>query len=244
MEKLHGAGGDPIRERGWRVGRAARGQSGGRHDDEQNPSSVDRSAPGPYTPAPMSRTSAVSGPATPRARAPHIASRGLRRRVPFAALVACLLMAPAAAPGIAAQEIGSGDGVRFGITAGGISTIGFAVEFFHDHHSLDLTVGTWSFRDLSVALVAKEYFGAGSMHPFVGAGLWVVAAAPRGERLGLAAVLHAPVGVDWRAAGRHSLGLAMHVNRALGVRRTDPEDDLPLNRRLVPLPGVYYRWTR
>jgi len=44
--------------------------------------------------------------------------------------------------------------------------------------------------------------------------------------------------------GGHSLGLTMNVNRALAVRRTDPGDQLPLNRRLVPLPGVYYRWTR
>jgi hypothetical protein len=26
------------------------------------------------------------------------------------------------------------------------------------------------------------------------------------------------------------------------VRRTDPEDDTPLNRRLVPIPGISYRW--
>jgi hypothetical protein len=57
-------------------------------------------------------------------------------------------------------------------------------------------------------------------------------------------VLHAPVGLDWQAFDGHFLGAAMNVNRALWVRRTDPADDLPLNRRLVPLPGVYYRWGR
>ncbi len=170
-----------------------------------------------------------------------------RRPLARAVLISCLallLLAPGPSSRLAAQQIGSGDGVRFGITAGGISTVGFAIEFFHDHHSLDITVGTWSFRDVSVSVVGKEYLGAGALHPFVGGGLWVVAAAPPGERLGLAAVLRAPIGVDWRAVGRHSLGLTMNVNRALAVRRTDPEDQLPLNRRLVPLPGVYYRWTR
>jgi hypothetical protein len=33
------------------------------------------------------------------------------------------------------------------------------------------------------------------------------------------------------------------VNRALAVRRTDPDDDLPPNGRIVPLPEVYYRFT-
>ena len=38
--------------------------------------------------------------------------------------------------------------------------------------------------------------------------------------------------------------MTFNVNRALAVRRTDPADDLPLNGRLIPLPGVYYRWKR
>ena len=64
------------------------------------------------------------------------------------------------------------------------------------------------------------------------------------ERVGLAAVLTLPVGVDWRVVSRHYAGLAINVNRGLWVRRTDPRDDLPLNDRLVPLPGAYYRWSR
>jgi hypothetical protein len=80
----------------------------------------------------------------------------------------------------------------------------------------------------------------------VGGGLWLVGAAPvqEEEQFGLAVVLRAPVGVDWRAVGEHYVGASINVNRALWARRTDPEDDLPLNRRLVPLPGVYYRWSR
>lgn len=143
-----------------------------------------------------------------------------------------------------AQTIGSGSGMRFGVSFGGISTVGLTVEFFDDHHSLDLTVGTWSFRDISLSVVAKQYLGGGSLKPFVGAGLWVVVAAPPDERLGFAAVLRAPVGVDWQVQGDHALGAALNVNRGLFVRRTDPEDDLPLNKRLVPLPEVYYRLSR
>jgi len=48
--------------------------------------------------------------------------------------------------------------------------------------------------------------------------------------------------VDTQILRDHNLGAAMNINRALWVRRTDPDDDTPLNRRVVPLPGVYYRW--
>lgn len=161
-----------------------------------------------------------------------------RRFLPLVLATALVL------PGsLAAQGSGAGTGVRMGITFGGISTVGVNIEYFDGTRSLELTFGTWTFRDLSVSAVVKEYFGAGSLHPFVGAGLWAVAAKPPGERLGTALVLRAPVGADWRVAGRHYLGLSLNVNRALWVRRTDPEDDLPLNERLVLLPEAYYRWT-
>jgi hypothetical protein len=143
-----------------------------------------------------------------------------------------------------AQGARAGDGVRVGVTLGGISTVGLALEYFHGHRSIDLNIGTWSFRDVSASLVVKEYFGAADALPFVGAGIWLVAAKPPGERAGLAAVLHAPVGVDWHVGADHYLGFALNVNRGIAVRRSDPEDDLPLNRRIVPLPGVYYRWSR
>jgi hypothetical protein len=157
---------------------------------------------------------------------------------------ALLVTASFAAAGPAsAQRIGDGEGGRLGLTFGGISTIGFSVEYFDGHRSLDLTVGTWSFRDVSASVVVKQYFGSSDLMPFVGGGLWLVGASPSGERTGFAAVLQAPIGLDWRATGRHYLGFNLNVNRALWVRRTDPEDDLPLNRRLVPLPGFYYRWS-
>lgn len=163
----------------------------------------------------------------------------------FVGAVALALALMAAPPHpLAAQGTGTGSKVRVGVTFGGISTVGLSVELVNENTSLDLTVGTWSFRDLSVSAVVRQYFGTGDLLPFVGGGLWMVLAKPGapGERTGFAAVLHAPVGLDWQAVDDNYLGLQMAVNRGLWVRRTDPEDDLPLNRRLVPLPGVYYRW--
>ncbi|HSW28019.1 MAG TPA: hypothetical protein VLH75_00880 [Longimicrobiales bacterium] len=169
----------------------------------------------------------------------------LPRTAPGLRAVATLLalFSGVAAP-LAAQGTGTGSAVRVGVGFGGISTVGLTVEYVHEHSALELTLGTWSFRDLSVSVVGKQYLGAGDLLPFVGGGLWLVAARPPGERTGVAAVLQAPVGVDWQAADGSYVGVTLNVNRALAVRRTDPQDELPLNRRLVPLPGVYYRWKR
>ena len=191
----------------------------------------ERTAPCAYTPAPMCR---AHRPPAPRIKWHARAAT---------CLAACLVALVAPTSG-SAQGTGTGDGVRVGVTFGGISTVGISVEYFHDQHSVDLSVGTWSFRDLSAAFTLREYFGASYLHPFVGGGLWVVLARPPSERTGAAVVLQAPVGLDWRVEDRHYIGGVVNVNRALWVRRTDPEDDLPLNRRLVPLPGVYYRWSR
>lgn len=168
--------------------------------------------------------------------------RPLLRALSATVLVVAALLTTA--PSATAQGRGTGSRVRVGVTFGGIATVGLSVEYVDEYRSLDLTVGTWSFRDLSAAIVVRQYFGAGELLPFVGGGLWLVAAHPAGERTGFAAVLHAPVGLDWQALDDHYLGLQMNVNRALWVRRTDPEDDMPLNKRLVPLPAVYYRWGR
>jgi hypothetical protein len=162
------------------------------------------------------------------------------RSITIVALAAALTSAPALSQGPKA-----GSGARFGITVGGISTVGVVFEYYKNARGLELGFGTWSFRDLSVSAVAKQYFGAGAAQPFLGAGLWAIAAAPSGdERLGIALVLRAPIGVDWGLTDDHSLGAALSVNRGLAVRRSDPEDDLPLNKRLVPLPELYYRFTR
>lgn len=145
---------------------------------------------------------------------------------------------------LSAQGSGAGEGVRLGVFLGGISTFGVSIELFDDTHAVEVSVGTWSFRDLALSTVYKEYLGAGRLRPFVGGGLWAVAAWPPEERTGLALVLRAPIGADWSFRGDHALGAALNVDRGLWVRRSDPEDDLPMNRRLVPLPEVYYRLTR
>ncbi len=163
----------------------------------------------------------------------------MRRLARLTALILASAYIPSAAR---CQSSTDDDGIRVGISVGGVSTVGLLLEYFDGNRSIDLTVGTWSFRDLSLSLVVKRYFGANAARPFVGVGLWVVAANPSDGRLGLAAVVRAPVGVDWNGAGGHSLGASVNVNRVLWVRRTDPEDDLPLSRRWVPLPGIYYRF--
>ena len=163
----------------------------------------------------------------------------MRRFALLTAPILALAYVPAAAR---CQSSTDDDGIRVGISVGGVSTVGLLLEYFDGNRSLDLTVGTWAFGDLSLSLVVKQYFGANAVRPFVGAGLWVVAANPPDGRLGLAAVLRAPVGVDWNVASVQSLGASINVSRAFWVRRTDPEDDLPLNRRWVPLPGIYYRF--
>lgn len=152
------------------------------------------------------------------------------------------LLAIAASPG-RAQGPDAGEGLRIGVSLGGISTFAIDVELFRDSQSIDFAVGTWSFRDLSLSAVVRQYFGAGSAKPVVGAGLWVVGA-PGDDRTGWALVLRAPVGVDWAMAEDHALGVFLNVNRALWVRRANPADQVPLNRRLVPLPELYYRYTR
>jgi hypothetical protein len=164
----------------------------------------------------------------------------MRALVAGTALLACLTTAP-----LAAQGKGAGDGLRVGLSLGGISTVGVTVEIFRNTHALEMGLGTWSFRDVSLSTVFKEYIGGRALRPFVGLGLWTVVAAPlmEYERTGFALVLRAPIGVDWAFVDDHALGLAINLNRGLAVRRSDPEDDLPLNRRIVPLPGIDYRFT-
>jgi len=165
---------------------------------------------------------------------------GGRRTLLLTFLIACAPAVPAGAQGSDA-----GDGVRIGVSFGGISTAAVVVELFDDTHAVELALGTWSFRDLSVSAVYKEYFGASRARPFVGGGLWAVVAWPSDpeERTGRALVLRAPIGVDWSFVDDHALGFALNVNRGIAVRRSDPLDQLPMNDRFVPLPEAYYRFT-
>lgn len=131
---------------------------------------------------------------------------------------------------------------RLGISVGGISTVGLIVEYLDGQGSLELNVGTWSFRDLSVSLVRRHYLGVADARPSVGIGLWGVLAFPPEERPSAALVLRAPIGVEWNTGNGHALTLDLNVNQGLWIRRSDPEDDTPMNRRLIPLPGAAYRW--
>jgi hypothetical protein len=153
-----------------------------------------------------------------------------------ATLLASLLARPLSA---AAQDE---DGWRFGVLFGGTSTVAVVVERMEGRRGLELAVGTWSFRNVSVSGVAKAYLGPSAFRPALGAGLWtVVGLTPaEGERGGAAVIARFPIGFDWRLAPGHFLGLDVSVNRALWIRRAD-FSDLPPSPRLVPVPGLSYR---
>lgn len=171
--------------------------------------------------------------------ASHLYCPPMRSLASVAAALLLLLIRPPAASG---QH---DDGVRVGVSLGGTSLVAVVVEVIDGGRALDLSVGTWSFRDLSVSLVGKGYLGSSALRPVVGAGLWTLVAWPRdAERGGAALVARFPVGFDWRASGAHYVDGELSLGRALWVRRSDPTDQTPLNRRLVPLPGISYRWLR
>lgn len=137
--------------------------------------------------------------------------------------------------------------LRLGFSFGGISFVGLLLEQRWGTRSVELNLGTWAFRDLSVSLVAKQYYGPGDFRPYSGVGLWgVLAAPPAGpeEQQGFALLLRAPVGVEWNLDAGHHVGADLALNRALRIRRKDPRDETPPSSRLVPLPGFHYRWKR
>ncbi|MFO8174059.1 MAG: hypothetical protein ACQET1_08345 [Gemmatimonadota bacterium] len=172
----------------------------------------------------------------------------MRTASPFRTGLLLLLLAVLPACGAQARTLqGSGpEDLRIGVSFGGISFIGFVMEYRWGNQALDLTVGTFGFRDLSVSLVGKQYFGPGDFRPFSGLGLWAMVAPHHGprEQTGVALVVRAPVGVDWNLGADHHLGASMGLNRALWIRRKDPLDDTPPTDRIIPLPGFYYRWRR
>lgn len=151
-------------------------------------------------------------------------------------------------PGLlgASREASGPEQLRIGISFGGISFMGFIVEYRWGHRSVELNAGTWSFRDLSVSVVGKQYFGPGDFRPFAGLGLWTVLAphGGPGERAGISLVARAPVGVEWNPDADHHFGAHLSLNRALWIRRKDPLDTTPPSDRIIPLPGFYYIWKR
>lgn len=160
--------------------------------------------------------------------------RGGARRARAAALAFLAGAGFAASPAAAAQY-------RFGVSAGGASTVALVAEYRWRHQGVEVQLGTWGFRDVSFSVTAKQYVGASAVEPFVGAGLWsIVALAEEGTGIGL--IARFPAGFDARFAGNHWAGAAVYLNRALALRRPDPEDLRPPRRAFVPLPEFSYRW--
>lgn len=153
-----------------------------------------------------------------------------------AAIVLLLLLSPL-------RGAGQDAAYRVGIALGGTGLVGLVLERVDERTGLEVTLSTWSFRDVGVSGVAKAYLGPSAFRPVLGAGFWIAFARPSdADRAGVAVLARFPVGFDWRAAPGHFLGLEMNVNRALWIQRADVTDELPANPRLVPIPGVYYRW--
>jgi hypothetical protein len=158
--------------------------------------------------------------------------------VTLSSLLILLLAAP-----LNAQNIDDDTRIRIGVTAGGIGSFGASIEFLWGSRSIDVNLSTFSFSEVSLAVTGKQYFGGGDLRPFLGVGLWGIAGSTgqEGEETGKALILRLPVGADWNFTGRHYLGGDLAVNVGLWIDRADPEDDTPVSRRPVPLPGFYYR---
>lgn len=137
------------------------------------------------------------------------------------------------------------EGVRVGVTLGSTSLVGITVEYRRRQWAGEFTVGSFSLRDLSGSLAVKRYFGERQLQPVLGLGLWGMGQAAD-EGRGHALIVRMPAAVDWQFVSSHALGLEIALNRAIHVRRMDPEDDTPPRDNLVPLPGFYYRfgWER
>jgi hypothetical protein len=133
-----------------------------------------------------------------------------------------------------------GDRIRVGVSLGGTGFLGLITEYQRRDWSAELIVGTLSFREVSVVLTGKHYLSTGNLRPAVGFGVWSLTAWTEDGR-GSAFLLRAPVAADWRFSDGHALGVEVGLNRALAVRRLDPEDDTPPSRAIVPFPGFYYR---
>ncbi len=174
--------------------------------------------------------------------------------VPLAAPLAVLLAAPLAAllaaplagllpAPLAAQSPADDMRVRIGVTAGGIGSIGASVEFLWGSRSIDVNLATLTFKEVSLAVTGKQYFGRGDLRPFLGVGLLGIAGSTglEGEQTGKVLILRLPVEGDWNFTGRHHFGGSLAVNSGLWIDRADPDDDSPVERRPVPFPGLYYR---
>jgi hypothetical protein len=168
---------------------------------------------------------------------------------PSSAIVTAFLGFALLTPALSATPVPAGpdpEEVRIGLSFGGISFTGFILEYRWGDRSMELNIGTWSFRDLSLSVVGKHYFGPGDFRPSAGLGLWAVVAPTTedGQRTGVAILARAPVGVEWNVDADHHFGAHISLNRGLWIRRKDPREELPPSPHVVPLPGFYYLWNR
>ncbi len=177
-----------------------------------------------------------------RTRAVREGSNGFARRVALLLALSYALAGLLVSP-LAAQSTATDTQLRIGVTAGGVGSIGASVELLWGSTSIDVNLATFSFREVSLAVTGKQYFGGGDMRPFVGVGLWGIAGSTgqEGEGTGKALLLRLPVGGDWNFTGSHHFGLSLAVTEALWIDRADPENERPVRRRPFPFPGFYYR---
>ncbi len=155
------------------------------------------------------------------------------RRLLRAAAILSAILTVATTGGASAQY-------RFGISLGGASTVALVVERRWAHQGLEVQAGTWQFRDLSLSVTARQYVGSHQVEPFVGVGLWgIVARAEEGTGYGLIARI--PTGLNWDIGSRHAVSMNVYLNRALALKRPDPEDRRPPRTTLIPLPEISYR---
>jgi hypothetical protein len=132
------------------------------------------------------------------------------------------------------------EGLRLGLSFGGTGFIGVVAEWLWEDRGAELLVTTFSFHDVAVSVVGKQYFGTSGLRPVIGGGLWYLTGrSPEGT--GAALVARFPIGGDWRIAGNHHLTLEVNVARGLWVQRPDPSDDFPISDRFIPIPGMAYR---
>ncbi len=130
---------------------------------------------------------------------------------------------------------------RVGLTLGGTTLAGLTFEARRGGWAAELTLGTVTFRDLSLALTGKRYFSGRTFQPYAGVGLWGLGARSE-EGSGAALIARFPAGLDWKFVRQHSIGGELSLNRALWVDRVDPEDQEPPRTRLIPIPSLYYRY--
>jgi hypothetical protein len=170
-------------------------------------------------------------------------SRPGRYLTPILALV--IGLACGAGPLVAQEDPGStrppSGSFRVGLSLGGTGFVGLTTEFQRSHYSVELTLGTITFREVAVSLAGKRYFSQDQLRPAVGLGLWSLSAWTE-DGSGSVLILRMPFTADWNWAGGHATGIEVALNRALAVNRLDPEDDTPPNTNIVPFPGLYYRF--